>query len=226
MPTDNVDQGLAANRPDPSPGNRDKFWYSVDTLELSVSDGDQWRVAGSGASSGSVIVVEHGAVDVLPSGTVAAANGSNTNLFESGSPLDVAITNPSDSNSMRVSALGVSQGIQLGAFDAGDIGVDVPFAYSRTTRLLHVESGFVDTNDLNQGHGYSLFGESPPELFRITSPTVLFTVDLTPLETATFRMTDTVRVDFNPALIDHVNIVAPFGAAQAQARLVVQGVVI
>ena len=50
-PLDNLDRGLATAQPPAAPVNADKFWYSTDTNELSVSIGTAWTVIASGPSS-------------------------------------------------------------------------------------------------------------------------------------------------------------------------------
>lgn len=51
-PMDNMDMGLAADQPPAGPSNRDKFWWSSDTQELSVSDGSVWTVVAGGGGGG------------------------------------------------------------------------------------------------------------------------------------------------------------------------------
>lgn len=51
-PLDNLDRGDAADQPNASPYNKDKFWWSVDTQELSISDGTTWAVIASAGGGG------------------------------------------------------------------------------------------------------------------------------------------------------------------------------
>lgn len=72
MPTDNMDSGLAAERPNANRANDGKFWFSTDTLELSVSVGGSWRsLAG---------VSQQDVDDTVDAAVTALVNGAPSNL--------------------------------------------------------------------------------------------------------------------------------------------------
>lgn len=74
----NADQGLAADRPAAYLGNKDLFWFSTDTEELSFSDGDEWISLGGGGSGGRT-----------GGGFVATSTGIVADVPDSSSPTSI-----------------------------------------------------------------------------------------------------------------------------------------
>ncbi len=230
MPTDNIDTGLAADRPNPSHYNKDKFWYSTDTEEMFLSDGTQWiGPLGADAAEPPKVVSNVGEIQYpLTNAVDIDTDGGQTAGLAA--PMDVQIVNTNPVQAMRVVAHAHLPPLNLSPRNGGSAPIPGRLHYSRTAVLEHVEGG----SDYTEGSTDVGDSEVAPLGSGFGSPIVvpglhlqMHIANLPPNTLATFRLSEwPITLNFDDATIDHIRVGVQENNSTARARVAVTGIVI
>lgn len=223
MALNNVRVGVDAEKPAPDPSVEGLIYVSTDTLDVTaLTASDEITLSGGGVGTG-YAVLDQNSITFTPTTPIDVATSNTQVDLLGGQGLNLSLTNPSSTNSMRFVVQAYLPNIITSARDASQNYLTAQYRLFRFSYLEQV--GITDTTD-------SVLIPNAESVASPTSPTTvsgmnpMLTGVLAPGASTSFNVMDRVTFTFDTGTIDHIQIGTYEVSNQNRARLMVHGVIV